>query len=234
MDGIDELTRVLQAGPLARAIWAANPASVHEVGRRSVLLKLCGEHLRVDIRVPDEEGRAEASGKGCLGLLDAHLSARNFRSVARNEVVHHLLGGEFRDGRQHAKGVASKEDDLLRMVGNLCWDPRVGDEAQRIRHASVLGEAGVLKEDMSRVLVMHNVLEHGAEANGIENFRLLLPGEVDALRIAAALDVENTLGMPYMLVVTDEVPLRVCTQSSLPGAAEAKEDRDIVILTNVG
>lgn len=73
---------------------------------------------------------------------------------------------------------------------------------------------------MPSVWVEDNILEHSAELDGVENIRLLLSGEANALGIALrkvsyksslgfgrtypSLDVENTAIAPAVLIVTDQ------------------------------
>merc|ERR1712039_138221 len=143
MDGIDELPRVLQAAAAASAIGAPDPARVHQVGARSILVQLCRQHLRVDKWVPHQEGSPEASREGGLWLLHALLSAGNLRCVPGDEVVHHLVLGQLRDRWQHTKGITSQQDDLFWMVLHLGWDPGVGDVLERIGHARVLRDRNI-------------------------------------------------------------------------------------------
>mmetsp|Transcript_74572 Transcript_74572/g.215483 ORF Transcript_74572/g.215483 Transcript_74572/m.215483 type:complete len:225 (-) Transcript_74572:1107-1781(-) len=224
MDGIDELPGVLQAAAVAGAIGAADPARVHQVGVGAVLVELRGEHLRVDVGVPHQERRAETSGEGGFRLLHALLGARDLGRVPGDEVVHHLLLRQLGDRRQDPEGVAGKEDDLLRLVLDLRRDPCIRDEAQGVGYPRVLRDRNVVKVHLPGALVEDDVLQHGAEADGVEDLGLFLAGQADGLGVAAALDVEDALRVPHVLVVADELALRVRAKCRLARAAEAEED----------
>jgi hypothetical protein len=59
------------------------------------------------------------------------------------------------------------------------------------------------------------------------DLRLALLVEVDDLGVAAALEVEDAVVVPAVLVVADQLALRVGGQRGLAGAGEAEEERDI-------
>lgn len=63
-------------------------------------------------------------------------------------------------------------------------------------------------------------------ANGVEDFRLLLRVEADALGVATTLDVEDTSVGPDVLVVSDELTRGVRREGRLSGARETEEERD--------
>lgn len=54
--------------------------------------------------------------------------------------------------------------------------------------------------------ISFDIFQDCAMADGLKDLRLLLLGEVDALGIAASLNVENTSSCPAMLVITDQLP----------------------------
>ena len=76
----------------------------------------------------------------------------------------------------------------------------------------------------ARLAVELDVLAHAAEADGIEDVWLALAREVDGLRIAAALDVEDATRAPAVLVVADEQARGVGGKRRLAGAGKAEED----------
>jgi hypothetical protein len=79
-----------------------------------------------------------------------------------------------------------------------------------------------------------NVLHHRAEADRVEDLGLALCGESDALGVAAALDVEDALVRPHVLVVADERAARVGRERRLAGAREAEEDGHAAVGPLVG
>ena len=143
-------------------------------------------------------------------------------------MVHHLLLRELGDGRKHPKGVAGQEDHVAGVAVNLGRDECVGDVVQRVCTPRVLRQGDVVVVDLSAPLVEDHILQHAPEADGVVNLRLLLTRQVDALGIAAALDVEDTLGRPDVLIVSDELPCRVGAEGRLPSATEPEEEGDIL------
>mmetsp|Transcript_117965 Transcript_117965/g.328725 ORF Transcript_117965/g.328725 Transcript_117965/m.328725 type:complete len:252 (+) Transcript_117965:562-1317(+) len=197
-------------------------------------VEFCCKHLSIHERVPHQEWRAKTSRECCLWLGHAFLCACDLGSVARNEVVHDLVFGELRHGWQHSKGVASEEDYLFGMVLDLCWDPCVWNELEWVCDTSVLSDGNIVEVDDTCSLVEDDVLQNRAEADRIVDFRLLLLREADALRIAAPLNVEDAPRVPHVLIVADELALRVSAQCCLACAAEPEEERDVVALAICG
>ena len=78
------------------------------------------------------------------------------------------------------------------------------DVLERVSSTSILCERSVEVVDDSSMGISNNVLEDRAIANGLEDGGLLLLFEVDALGIAAALNVRNALIVPDVLIVADE------------------------------
>ena len=223
VDRVDDGAGVFEADALADAVAAAAPAGVHEPDARVVLPHLLREQLGVFARMPDEERPAEARRERRLRFGDAHFGAGDLRGVAADEVIHRVRGRERADRRQHAERVAGEEDHVGRMAGHA-RDFRVVDELDRIRAARVLRDARV-GEVHAVVFIEHHVLQHRAEAQRLENVRLVLGREVDRLGVAAAFDVEDAVVAPAVLVVADEMALRIGGERRLARAAEAEEQR---------
>ncbi len=78
----------------------------------------------------------------------------------------------------------------------------------RIRYTSVLGYALVLEVDLA-FSVNGNVLKKSVTSDGVVDVGLALLVEVDNLGVAAALEVEDTVVVPSVLVVTDKQTLGV-------------------------
>ena len=208
---------------LPSAVRAAAPAGVDQPDAGVVLLHLRGEQLGVLARMPDEERAAEARRERGLRFRHAHLGAGDLGRVAADEVIHRVRRRQRTDRRQHAKRVAGEEDDVGRMAGHA-GDLGVADELNGIGAARVLRDAGV-GEVHGAVVLEHDVFQHRAEAQGLEDVRLVLRREVDGLGVAAAFDVEDAVVAPAMLVVADEVALRVGGERRLAGAAQAEQQR---------
>ena len=81
---------------------------------------------------------------------------------------------------------------------------RVRDPLELVRRARVLG-LRVVVEIEHAALVDRDVLEHGAEAvHRVPDLGLGLGREADRLRVAAALEVEDAVVAPAVLVVADQ------------------------------
>ena len=117
----------------------------------------------------------------------------------------------------------------MRKITSVGWPATHGifafcDELDRIGAARVLRDARVGVVD-AVVVVEHDVLQHRAEAERLEDVRLALGREVDRLGVAAAFDVEDAVVAPAVLVVADEMALRVGGERRLARAGEAEEQR---------
>ena len=62
----------------------------------------------------------------------------------------------------------------------------------------------------------------------------MLLGQIDALGVAASLDVEDAVIGPAVLVVADELPPDIGRQGRLAGSREAEEERDLAARPLVG
>lgn len=184
--------------------------------------------------VKSQEGLGEARRESGLGLSDTLFGTSHLGSVTRNEVVHGLLGAELGDGREDTAGVTCEENDVGRVAAGDAGDLGVLDVLDGVCAASVLGKGGVVVVDNSGCGVEDNVLKDRAELDGVENIRLLLGGETNALGVATALNVEDALVAPAVLVVTDQGTLGVSREGGLASAGKTEEDCDIAVLALVG
>ena len=83
---------------------------------------------------------------------------------------------------------------------------------------------------LARVRIDRNVLEDRAEAvRGRVDVRLVDVAQADRLGVAAALEVEDALVAPAVLVVADQDALRIRAERGLAGAGEAEEDRHVAV-----
>ena len=88
------------------------------------------------------------------------------------------------------------------------------DVLDRVAHAGVLGDGLVGKVNLAR-LVERDVLEQRVALDGVVDIGLGLGVEVDDLGVAAALEVEDALIVPAVLVITDEKSLGICGKGGL-------------------
>ena len=107
------------------------------------------------------------------------------------------------------------------MTGDT-WNLGVLNELDRIRAARVLRDADVGVIDHS-IFIEHDVLKHGAEAQRLENIRLVFRRKIDRLGVATSFDVENSVVAPAMLIVADEMAFRVGGEGRFARAAQAEE-----------
>ena len=224
---MDDAARILNGDALARTV----PPRIDEVSTRAVLLHLADEFMRILCRMEFEERLTEARGERRGRLGDAALRAREFRREAREEVVLRLLRRQDRDGRQHAECIGREEDDVLcmracRLLRDLAQHD-VLDVINRIGDARILRHRLIRKVHVPSEIDGH-VLEKSITANSVVDVGLRLGVEVDDLRVAAALIVEDALIIPAVLVVTNQEALRVRRERRLARAGKAEEQRRIL------
>ena len=209
---------------MAHTVTAAGPAGVDQVDTGVVALDALLEHLGVLERVERHEGLAEESGERGNRLFDALLGAGDLGGEARHEVVHGGFLGEARDGGQHAERV-SREEDNDAGGGTDTLEHGIVDVFDRVGNARVLGDTRVGVIGLAGPGRDDDVLSDRTKTNGVVDVRLALFGKVDALGVAAALDVEDVLVRPTVLVVADKPAGGVSRQGGLAGARQAEEDR---------
>src|SRR5688500_6525707 len=92
----------------------------------------------------------------------------------------------------------------------------VRDARKRIRCASVLSLACVIKVDLTRYRIVNNVLEDRAKhARRAIDVGLRFGGQFDHLRVTATFVVEQAVVGPPMLVVSDQTSLGIDGQWGL-------------------
>ena len=202
---------------------AACPTGVDQVDLCAALTDALAEHLGIDGRIHRHEGLAKQGGEGGLRLGNAALGAGELGGEAGHEVVHCSVLVQAGDGRQDAESVSRQEDNDLGDAADA-GDGCVGDVVDRIADAGVLGQAAVVEVKLTSLFVHDDVLDQRAETDGVIDLRLVLFLEVDALCVAAALDVEDAVVCPAMLVVANELAVRVGGKGGLAGAGQAEED----------
>ncbi len=137
-------------------------------------------------------------------------------------------------GGQDAEGVGGEHHDRRGVAGALLRDV-VGDRLQRIGAAGVLGDRVVVQVEASRRRVHDHVLEHRPEGVGRGvDLRLRVGREADDLGVAAALDVEDAVLAPAVLVVADQRPLGVGGEGRLARARQPEEDGHAPVGADVG
>ena len=183
--------------------------------------------------VEDQEGLTEASRESGLGLSDTLLSSGNLSSVTRDEVVHGLSRGQLGDWGEDTESIASQHDNVFGVVANA-GDECVGDVLDGVSAASVLGQGLVIVVDETGVLIKDNVLKNGSEANSVEDLGLLLSREINALGVAASLNVEDSSVGPDVLIITDQGAGGVSRQGGLASSRETEEQGGVAVGSLVG
>src|SRR5207244_12356313 len=153
--------------------------------------------------------------------------------IAGQEMIQRLFRRESADGRQYAKGIASQEENVSRMVA-FSRSLAVVDEIDGVGGAGVFRNAIIVELRPMRVRIDHHVFQDAAETDGVPDLWLALSRQPNGLGIAATLEVEDALVRPTMLVVADEPPLGIGRQRRLAGARQAEEERGIVARPDVG
>ena len=230
-DAVDAGARHGDVHALAHSVAAARPAGVQQVHSRAVTVQLLTQQLRVHHGVQWHERASETRREVGHGLLDATLRSSHLRRVAAEEVVHGLLRRQLADGRQHAVGIARQEDDRLRVTRHAVLLV-VGDVVDGIRHTSVLRLAHVV-EVQRAVVTHHHVLQQRVALDRVPDVRLLLARQVDRLRVAAALEVEDAVVVPAVLVVSDQETLGVRGQRRLARSRQTEEQSAVAVLAHV-
>ena len=103
----------------------------------------------------------------------------------------------------------------------------------RIRHAGILRYGLVRKVDLA--LPVHRyVLQQGVAADGVPDVGFVLLREIDDLRVAAALEIEYAVVVPAVLVVADELALRIGRERRLARTGQAEEDGRFALFVRIG
>ena len=193
------------------------------------------QQVAVDGGMARHERRAEAGREGRLRFgAHALLGAGDLGGVAREEVVHRLARRQLGDGRQHAEGIRRQHDDVLRVAG-ASGRARVRDVFERVGRAGVLGEARVVVVGHVAGRFQHHVLEHGCPViRRAPDGGLGVGREADRLGVAAALEIEDALLRPAVLVVAEQSAFRIGRERRLAGAGQAEEHGRVALLADVG
>ena len=179
-----------------------------------------------------EERCAEAGGECRLRFLYAPLGACKLAGITRYKMVLGHILGELGDRRQYAEGISGKENNGLGMSA-LAGNDAVGNILDRIRNTGILGNGRILKVEGSGILIDYNVFNKCSEADSVPDLRLVLLGEVYALRIAAAFEIEHSVIRPAVLVVSDKPAVWIRGEGGLSCSAKAEEQCGITVITDI-
>jgi hypothetical protein len=112
------------------------------------------------------------------------------RGVTSKEVIACLLWGKFAYRWEDTERIAGQHDDVTGLSFHHAWNLGVRNIFNRVDAMRVLRNGNIVIVRGTHCGVLHDVLQDGAEANGVEDLRLLLAREVDALGVASSLDVD--------------------------------------------
>ena len=97
----------------------------------------------------------------------------------------------------------------------------------RIRNTSVLGYALICEIDLAGSIT-GNVLKKSISLACVVDVRLVLLGEVDNLCLATTLEVEYSVVIPAVLIITDEESLGIGRKCSLTCSGKTEEDSGVL------
>ena len=103
-----------------------------------------------------------------------------------------LFRGQSANRRKNTKGIASQHDDVGGLTVDNTRDLSVWDILNRVGATSVLSNTDVIIIRSSRNWIVDDILKDAAKFDGVEDIRLLLRREVDALGVTPTLNVEDT------------------------------------------
>lgn len=230
MNSVDDATGVFERATLARTELAARPASVDQPAVDVVLSHALSQHLSVATRVEDDEGCTVAGGESRDWLQDTVFGTRSLRGVASQEMIAGLFRSETRDRRKDTKCIAGEHNDVARLAFDDTGDLCIRDVFNGVGAAGVFCDADVIVIGCTGSGIVDNIFEDGAVLDGIIDIRLLLSGEVDALGVAATLNVKDTGVGPDVLVITNEETVGVGRECGLTGPRETEEEGDVIVL----
>ena len=188
----------------------------------------------VDRRRLRQERLAEARRERRLRLGDADLGAGELGGEAGEEVVERLLARQLRDRRQDPERVGGQEDDRApddppRFAGSAF---AICSSLYAARVFSVFESSSRSTTPFSSIATFSRIVPNVCVVRKISGSAAAR--EADHLRVAAALDVEDAVVAPAVLVVADQRALGIGGERRLAGAREAEEDRDAPVGADVG
>src|SRR5437660_5827224 len=119
-------------------------------------------------------------------------------------MIHGLFRRQPGNRRQHAKGIGGEKDHVSGMPAKA-GDNGVLNELNRVSRARVLSLAVVVVIGDASVGIEDDVLEHTAETQRVPDLRFVFLGALNALGVASALDVNNSIGALSMPIVPDQI-----------------------------
>ena len=119
-------------------------------------------------------------------------------------MIHGLGRGELTDRGQDPECITGQQHHVFGVTAYAGY-LGVRNKLDRVGTARVLGQRGVGIVDLPGTLIKDNILKNGAEADRLVDLRLTLGSEINALGVAAALDVEDAVLRPAVLIIADQL-----------------------------
>ena len=161
-----------------------------------------------------KECLSEASRECRCRLCDSTLCTSKFSCESGKEVVLCLLWCQDRYWRKYAECICGQEDNLFRCRCRRYRANNVLDVVDRVGNTCVLCYALVSEVDLALSIKCY-VLKKSVSLDRIVDVRLRLFVKVDNLSVASTLEVEYSVVIPAMLVITDQETLRICGKCCL-------------------
>ena len=174
-----------------------------------------------------QECLSKASGEGRGGLCDSTLGSGQLSGKSGQEVVLSLLRSQDGYRRQYAECICGQEDNLFRCrsCGNRAYN--LLNMVDGIGYTGVLRYALIIEIDLS-ISIQRYVLQQSVALDGVVDIRLGLFVQIDNLRVASAFEVEDTVVIPAVLIITDQQTFGICGQSSLTSSGQTEEDSGVL------
>src|SRR2546422_2785289 len=107
------------------------------------------------------------------------------------------------------------------------------DEINRVRCASIFGLTVVVIVGNPSVRIEGYVFQDAAKAKSVPYLWLVFSGELDALGIASALEVEDPVCAPAVFVIANQVARRIGRECGLAGAGQSEKQRGHSIVAHI-
>ena len=176
-----------------------------------------------------EECLSETSGECRSWLCDSTLCTSKFCCKSWQEVVFCLLRCKDRYRWKYAECICWQEDYVLRCWCRRNWANDIFNVIDWIRYTSILCYALICKINLS-VFVKCYVLKESVSADRIVDVRLRLFVQVDNFCVAAAFEVEYTIVIPAVLVITDKETFWICGKCSFTCSGKSEEDSCVLTI----
>ena len=89
------------------------------------------------------------------------------------------------------------------------------DKVNWVRHTTVLGLRNVVVIDLLRRSIDRDILKHSTRFNCIINVRFILDRQVNGFCIASTLEIEDSIIIPSMLIISDQESVRISRECGL-------------------